>query len=393
MTMEQLSIQEGGVDEYVADGEVCMLVSVSKFQSECGRGLRSNFFNLDDCRTHPDALSNMDSVTWRRLRGGIARAKWDALCAVVPIMLVMVVPFAVLLFTMPDDATMADYPKRIKFFIAWSVLTCIVCFFALRKEKKMLNEGGQNVVSAMASQFERLGYEVEFVVEYDCYMCRCSFLRFVPAVGGRQISQEVTSAEDDLGAFNFDDWKHLEGKWEQTDRCRSYSTWYFSMRQSFEFRNESFAEGQALGAGVAEGNSSALTLGDEAAANIFVSNMKIDCRILWQHSDNASHTFTGKMVGNTNVLTNTRGEDLGDGITITPITTSGMVSCYNWASGDAALIVRGSKMLKIDFDFGDIPPASVLSSDGFLLKEGRRWVELTKTGQHDLSRNFQSSVV
>jgi hypothetical protein len=217
MTMEQLSIQEGGVEKYVAEEAVYMLVSVSKFQSECGRGRRSNFFNLDDSRTHPDALSNMDSTTWRRLRKGIARAKRDAFFAVVPFMLVVIVPFAVVLFIfpIPDD----DYPaKQIKLIIAWSVLMCIVFYFAMTNI--MLNEGGQNVVSAMASQFERLGYEVQFLVEYDCYLCRCSFLRFVPAVRGRQVSQKAASGEDDLGAFNFDDWKQLEGKREQTDQRR-----------------------------------------------------------------------------------------------------------------------------------------------------------------------------
>jgi hypothetical protein len=360
--MEQLSIEEGGIEEYVTDEEVCILVSVSRFQNECGRGRQSNFFNLDDCRTYPDSLSNMNSITWCRMKADIARVKWNVGCIVVPIMLAVIAPFFVVLYTMPDDATMDNHPKRIIFFCAWSVFTCIVLYFASKKEKEILNEGVQKVVSAMASRFAWLGYNVKFVVEYDCNLGYCSYLRFVP--------QEAIS-----DAFNFDDWKQLEGKWEQTDQSRVYKSWLTSVRQSFEFRTEPCADD--------------FIQEDPAGANTFFSEMKTECCVLWKQF--VLPTFTGKTAGNTHVLTNASGGEEGKRISITPIKTNGMVSSYNW-DNKAILIVQGSTMLKIHLDLDDIPPASVLSSVGFRLKEGREWVEMRKTAGYDLSRTIPAIV-
>jgi hypothetical protein len=230
----------------------------------------------------------------------------------------------------------------------------------------------------MARQFEEQGYHIEYVMVFDCYLFACSWIRFTPTGRGRVVN-------DDLGVFNLEDWKPLEGKWKQMDQSKHYKGWWGWLRKSYEFQQQSAESCASVGsmqeespeeaqaAEAAKGNSLMALDDDKVGASNFVSKSEESGKMLWIR---VRSSLTGRTEGNTHVMKDESG-DANNTYKITPMQT-GNVSCYLWGGFmNTVSIVRGSKMLMIDFNLEEIP---MIVSDGSILKEGRRWIEFQKTG-------------
>jgi hypothetical protein len=367
-------IEEGGVGE-----QFYLFLNTSDYERHGGR--RSNNFSFKKQQLAPPAAGrNIDATLWRIIVKGI-RYESDKVGNCIlrinqMLTFVVILPFLILTHTLPDDATMADHPAQIVVcwvFIVVLMLAMIVSPYGSRKK----NKGYQKVVSALAHRFQEQGFEIEFIVHYDYYIIACPYVRFTPNGKGRQVGQ----TDDDLGVFNLHDWKPLEGTWEMTEMAYGGNSWLFPLvKSTFEFQIIeslcSTGQDQALQEDDEELNArtgDSLTIDDTH----FVSKGNIHVPFLW-FNINRSLSFTGKTTGNTHVMKPAQQKSDGD-IIITPIETGGNASCYRW--GDSCiLIVQGSKMLRIDFLYEEIPPVSRLLSDASLFKDGRKWMEFQKTG-------------
>jgi hypothetical protein len=120
-------------------------------------------------------------------------------------------PCLILSGSLPDAATMANHPVQLVVLCALADI-CLGFFivggaYAFR----MKNKGYEKIVAAMTHRFQEQGFEIEFVVLYDCCIIPCSYIRFTPT------GTDEGQTDDNLGVFNIHDWKPLEGKWEMTE--------------------------------------------------------------------------------------------------------------------------------------------------------------------------------
>jgi hypothetical protein len=399
---ESLPIEEGGVD----GEEFFLYLHASDHEKYCGRGgWRSNYFNYKEHRrAPPDAGSSIDVSLWRLIIKGITSEGGKVERHSNPVIMMVVVlvylPFMILSSTLPDEASMADHPVQLVVFCVLAAIMLVSVIVGIPYVCRMKNKGYQKVVSAMAHRFQEQGFEIQFVVLYDCCIIACPYIRFTPTGAGRQVGQ----TEDHLGVFNIHDWKPLEGKWEMTEtgpeKCWLFCTWTLEFQIVDSRSGQDQAMQQASRSGQDQAMQQALRELDEALNErgddsltiddthlSFVSKGNIHVRnlhgFLWRRrSETTRVSQTGKTTGNTHVINSaTAHREIQAIDTITPIQTGGIASCYRWGPS-SVLFVQGSKMLQIDFSYEELPPSSRLLSDASLFKDGGeyRWTEFQKNG-------------
>jgi hypothetical protein len=377
---ESLPIEEGGVD---GEEEFYLYLHPSWYNSQEHR------------KAPPDAGRNIDVSLWRLIIKGIISESGKVERHSSPIVLIVFVfvflPIMILSKTLPDEATMADHPVQLIFLCVLTAIFFIAVIVGLAyvsRMKKMKKKGYQKVVSAMAHRFQDQGFEIEFVVLYDCCIVARSYIRFTPTGAGRQVGQ----TEDHLGIFNIHDWKPLEGNWEMTETGPEKNCLFSKWTLQFEIVEPRSGQDQAmrqalqeLDEALNERSDYSLTIDDThwsfvSKGNVHVRNLH---GFLWLgRTETTRISQTGKTTGNTHVIKSAIGNLAIKSIDkITPIQTGGIASCYRW--GDSCvLIVQGSKMVQIDFLYEVIPPSSLLLSDGSLFKDGGeyKWMEFQKYG-------------
>ena len=242
-----------------SETEICILLPDSRnslWVHICGRGPHPNCHMID--ATAPSALNTLEPAVWSRFYTHAFMAHMKSLRCVSTLYLLLIFHS----IFMANIATGHIYPVIM-------LLASIGCYYENWREYRLSGQLYRRVVTKMKPTFQAQGFQVEFV---EAALCTCDriftgrWVRFTPIhsvlrsrkqAGGNDEEQQDVSEEQQvqLGTFNPEDWKPLEGQWEMNDPSKmtrdmpwllqlKSMTWTFQNTTSEE-TFESFMESQS----------------------------------------------------------------------------------------------------------------------------------------------------